>query len=444
VRLAASGEPVPSIPIVAAAPAPAPAPAPAAAAPQQPKSEEHQTKVWNDFLRAIATKEVSSIEKGIDEIFNIWGTMSHDEVAKKLSWYRILEQLLLTKNAALQPYVPKILNLIVTKFPKSLHQLWKAVFKTYDTQITPATPGIDFIADLQPNYINAWHMAEIIPSFLECQWLDNVFPKPLQYKKFDSLTKLLEVEGTPLVVCQKLPNADVGPIFKAIADQFAARGKQMIVLHLSDEFANDDIRFYDSPAVKAVVRNYWRPNLPSKAILIPLGYANGRSGKYLPVPPTFGERKNIFAFSGSLDRPCRVESLDALKAVTPNEIHLRTAWSDPEPQNGQQYNASLRNAKFVPCFCGSKALESFRVYEALEHGAIPIYVPAQSTTGTTDEFVSQYGPNPLLGFPTWSAAAEMLSTLASRHDVMEKHRQKLMAWWSEVKESTIRRIAGLF
>jgi hypothetical protein len=287
-------------------------------------------------------------------------------------------------------------------------------------------------------------MEEITPTFHECQWLDSVFPKPLEYKKFNSLQALLEVPGIPLVVCQKIGGVNVGALFEVFASQFEARGKQMILLHLSDEFASDAIDFYNSPAIKAVVRNYWRPNLPSKAIVIPLGYASGRSGKHLPAPPSFMERKNLFTFSGSLDRPGRAEALTALKVLTPHTVYTREAWGRAVPQTGPEYNATLRDAKFVPCFKGSCALESFRIYEALEHGAIPVYVPAESTPGTADELKEQFGPHPLLGFPSWDVAVKTLPLLAQKTDVMEKHRAQLMGWWAEQKAQAVRKIAGLF
>ena len=53
-------------------------------------------------------------------------------------------------------------------------------------------------------------------------------------------------------------------------------------------------------------------------------------------------------------------------------------------------------------------------------------------------------PNPLLGFPSWEAAVSILPTLAAKHEVMEKHRTALMAWWADKKAAAARRVAGLF
>lgn len=408
-------------------------------------NDEIFKNIWNAFLRAIANSDAVGINNGIDVVFQAWSSMTQAQIISKLSWFRILEQLLLSKNSVIIPYVPKILSNIKNKFPESLNHIWDNVRRAYSNDITVSDASVSFITDIpKKQSIVAWHMEEILPSFLECQWFDAIFPYPLEYKKFNSLQTLLEAEGTPLVIYQKISGIDVSGLFKIFAEQFKAHGKQMIVLHLSDEFANDNIDFYTSDGIKAVIRNYWRPNLPSKAYLIPLGYASGRSGQYLGNTPTFSSRKNIFAFSGSMDRIGRREALKTLERLTPHEIVLREKWSDAAPQNGPEYNNSLRNAKFVPCLRGSKALESFRIYEALEHGAIPIYVPSESTDGTSDELKEQFGASPLLGFPSWEAAAELLSNLSQKEEIMEKHRQACMKWWEEKKAEVARRVAALF
>jgi GR25 family glycosyltransferase involved in LPS biosynthesis len=441
IRMAATGA---SVPPAAPPTTPAPPAAPAPLAAPEPSRDEKQVELMNNFLRAVALKNSADVGKYIDQIFDLWASQSPDEIIKKLSWFRIFEQLLITKNDILQPYVPKVLEAIRTKFPMPLNHLWNNVLKMYDTQPTPKKPGIDMISDIPNNTITAWHMYEINPVFYECQWLDNIFPKPLEYKKFSEIQSLLETEGIPLVIYQRIPHKDVGGLYRTIVEMFESAGKQLILLHLSDEFGTDDISFYNSRAIKAVIRNYWRPNLPSNVYLVPLGYANGRGAKHMPPSPAFKDRANIFMFSGSLDRVGRDEALKKLTVLQPNDIHVREKWSDAEPQNAQAYNTSMRNAKFVPCFRGSKALESFRVYEALEHGAIPIYVPQESTSACVDEFKEQFGQNPLLGFPSWEVATNMLPKLAANTEVMEKHRLVLQKWWSDKKDEVCRKIAALF
>jgi hypothetical protein len=187
--------------------------------------------------------------------------------------------------------------------------------------------------------------------------------------------------------------------------------------------------------VKRVIRNYWRKGLDvygAKVVVMPLGYAAGRSGANMPPAPTFAERSQVWAFAGSADRNGRDAALGNLRSVNPHNERTKQTWSAPNLLDGPGYIKMLRDAKFVPCFRGSRALESYRIYEALEHGAIPIYVPGESQS-SADELRELYGAHPFLGFPSWAKAAEMLPLLANQPVVMEKHRQTLAAWWAAKK-----------
>jgi hypothetical protein len=92
---------------------------------------------------------------------------------------------------------------------------------------------------------------------------------------------------------------------------------------------------------------------------------------------------------------------------------------------------------------GAKALESFRLYEALEAGAIPVYVPSESN-GCADEFREMYGPShPFLAVPSWAEAAQALPRLAANPAVMEEHRARVGTWWSAKKAEVAAKIAGI-
>jgi hypothetical protein len=78
------------------------------------------------------------------------------------------------------------------------------------------------------------------------------------------------------------------------------------------------------------------------------------------------------------------------------------------------------------------------LYEALEQGAIPIYVPAESN-GCADEWRELLGSHPFLGFPSWAKAAELLPMLCVQHEAMERHRLACAEWW-EAKKAEVRRL----
>jgi hypothetical protein len=74
------------------------------------------------------------------------------------------------------------------------------------------------------------------------------------------------------------------------------------------------------------------------------------------------------------------------------------------------------------------------MYEALEHGAIPVYVASESPHGMSDEYKALFQKCPLLAFPSWEAAATILPKLAENTEVLEKHRKTVLDWWQSVKD----------
>jgi len=394
------------------------------------------TTIWNRFLKAIALKQGDDVVRAaIDDIFSSWSTMSKETFVEKMSYFRIFEQLVVTQNSELMKHKDEILakskDMAQRAGVTGATSVWEKILGSLAPTATTAATTKSLIA---------YHMQEITPTFMECQWLDALFPQPLTYKSFNNVQTLLEAEGVPLIVYQKLPNStiDVKELFKTIVSIFEERGKQLSLLHLSDEFGNDSIEIYGSKAVKQVYRNYWRPDLNvygQKVMVLPLGYANDRCATQ-PSTPSFNDRKQVWSFAGSLDRPGRREGLAALRVLEPHEEKTKNIWSPSEGLSAKEYNEILRDTKFVPCFRGSCALESFRFYEALEHGAIPLYVSGESAHGSKDEYYGLFGGmHPFLALPSWDVATKMLPSLLAKPEVMEKHRAQIQEWWQAKKKS---------
>jgi hypothetical protein len=91
--------------------------------------------------------------------------------------------------------------------------------------------------------------------------------------------------------------------------------------------------------------------------------------------------------------------------------------------------AVLLNTWCVPCPAGNN-VETFRIYEALEAGAIPILVKE----GGQDAFFTWLGRwLPLLAASSWQNAAEIIFTLKSKPEVYEQYRSQLMIAWEVMK-----------
>jgi len=169
------------------------------------------------------------------------------------------------------------------------------------------------------------------------------------------------------------------PYSFVLNEYFEQLNKEQIpftVLHLSDEFGTDCIDFYQLPTCKGVIRNYIRSDVPKlpHIIQLPLGYHH--------KPPTetsgksFEDRKFLWTFHGT-NWFGRQEALSAMFDITPNHCVLTPDWNHPSMISGKEYIGYLSNTKFVPVLRGNNP-ETFRFYEALEAGCIPLSIQDSS------------------------------------------------------------------
>jgi GR25 family glycosyltransferase involved in LPS biosynthesis len=409
--------------------------------------KEDTIQLWNDLLKAIALKQTDDIKSKLIIIFDLWSSYSIQQMSDNLSYFRVLEQLVIMDEPMLRSHRPYMLERIQTFKDSQFQVIFDKMRAALEDSKKPTGNGITYFDRPPEQRITAFHLKEIQPKqILEREWLDSIFPHPLEYKQFGSIHDILTLQNPCVYVFQKIPTLDATKVLNMILDMMRPSGKQLIVLHLSDEFGNDPIDWYGHPSVKGVIRNYWRPELksyPTKVLLIPLGYTNNRSRIGFPESPSFEERDIVWSFAGSLDRNGRQEALEKLRSVKPHREECKPSWSSPDIMKAEEYNMLLQKSKFVPCMRGSHALESYRLYEALEHGAIPIYVPSESAH-CMDEYTELYGKHPFLGFESWSAAAGFLPKLMTQPQVMEKHRTQLRTWWNDKKTELRVKLQTLF
>jgi hypothetical protein len=383
-------------------------------------------------LNHVALKDVSRIRESIVAIFSLWRGYTEEEFQKHISWFRILEQLVLSRNAILMDCASQILSEIHTLPYKT--GIWNQMLEILKEN-----------EKKEQQKQKIYHLPMINPAGIyETEWLNSILPKQIDWCPLTTLGELAASEN-PTLLIQNIPGTSMADMY-VLFDVLAEANVKINVLHLSDEFSNDDLSFYAKASVKKVIRNYWRPELAAfgeKVLVIPLGFAKGRGASTEEKDVSFEVRPATWSFAGAADRPGRTAALSALRTVTPHSEHTKEAWSNPNVLEGPQYVESMRRTKFIPCFRGSRALESYRVYEAVEHGAIPIYVPSESSQ-SEDEYQELYGTHPFIGFPSWEKAAELLPSFAEQTQVMEKHRLATCAWWAAKKLDIKQKLAVVF
>ena len=250
----------------------------------------------------------------------------------------------------------------------------------------------------------------------EIAWTKEIFSKDINLKPMTSFLEL--VPNNSWFIVQR-------PHLEAFNKYFAYLLSENInfkVLHLSDEFMCDDLRFYTYANCKGVIRNYIRPDmaisLPHIQI-VPLGFHyKGNNTK------TFDERSLVWSFHGTAWFN-RKEILEKLQVLVPNNCHFTNFWNDPKMTNESKYLNALANSKFCPILRGNN-IETFRLYETLETGTIPVYVRVENDIDFWNKISRKLE---LISIDTWEKAVAFINFLLEKPDYAEKYRLKLVENW---------------
>ncbi|KAK9832609.1 hypothetical protein WJX81_003413 [Elliptochloris bilobata] len=201
-------------------------------------------------------------------------------------------------------------------------------------------------------------------------------------------------------------NSDAWPSFAAdiAMVQHNTNLSTVGLVHLGDEHLVDDVSRYGDFAF--VLRNYLRDGLPPGAAVtwFPLGYGHMLLAGAAALRQPASVRRLLWSWSGSVQRkPDREAFLAALRshARWPElnaSGYLETFDFFNANQNGlastgAMYTGLLHDSVFVPCPRGRSA-EQFRIWEALESGAMPIVLmgePALAYLVTHSLTVPQLG-----------------------------------------------------
>ena len=110
-------------------------------------------------------------------------------------------------------------------------------------------------------------------------------------------------------------------------------------------------------------------------LAVPLGYKTGFAARdgddAAPAPP----RPHAWAFAGQATKSSRVAmmaNLAALRGTRATHVFDDLDWDAPTNLDTGRYRDLMRSADLAPCPVGWIHPDSFRLYEALECGAVPV------------------------------------------------------------------------
>lgn len=216
-------------------------------------------------------------------------------------------------------------------------------------------------------------------------------------------------------------------------EEMNKRGYTFGIINLSDERELGPSSFYRYAAF--VFRNYWRSDFIEErnVVTFPLGYGPGFWEEGQKEAASACHRNYVWSFSGMIrDRPTREVMIHNMKKVPRYFFHETFDWgrADKKSLTVSECRELMLDTIFVPCPGGWANMDSFRVYEALECGCIPIVENFPS-----EYFRSFFPDHPFITINSWKEAVDIVKTYLSDTDALEKKRIECYVWWTEYKKN---------
>jgi hypothetical protein len=202
------------------------------------------------------------------------------------------------------------------------------------------------------------------------------------------------------------------------------------LIHVGDEYFAGGYDVYKN--FEFVLRTHhtaWFNNVP-EVLTFPLGWGDG-----MPQRSAFKSvvnRRYVWSFLGNQKAASRPEMLRALRQIEPQFVHAYTTGAvGAQKMPPSEYHALLDDTVFAPCPMGNAMLETWRFYESLEAGCIPL-IEARPWMHYHERLL---GPHPIPAVYSWSQAASLIKTLSKDPVQLEALQQRIANWWMQYKQS---------
>ena len=140
--------------------------------------------------------------------------------------------------------------------------------------------------------------------------------------------------------------------------------------------------------------------------------------------------KNLdFFFAGQITHSRRLEMAQSIQDKTGGLLYPTTGFTKGMPQ--KEYCGTLARAKVVPCPSGPQTPDTFRIYEALEFGAIPIADEATPKEDWAGFWTWLFGDS--VPFPVLTNYSDLPGYIDDCVTQYPKLNNRVQAWWQRYK-----------
>ena len=244
--------------------------------------------------------------------------------------------------------------------------------------------------------------------------------------KFSEIKNLNEInEFEPLIIIDSEVQKKVN-FYK----DFLKKYKNIYLIHLGDEGGKIDKSFYLS--FKHVFRTFYLNSFSkiNNVTSIPIGYKTGPINSDTEI----NNRKYNWNFLGTIHGASRHDLIYQSRNIEPHYVNITKKFGGQNSLSATEYYKIMSDTKFALIPHGYYHPETYRLYEALESGCIPII---ENPHNFFDNFLPN---NPIIKIKLWNEANKKINELNNDETKILNMSKSIKKWWNEHKLSIRKKI----
>ena len=221
---------------------------------------------------------------------------------------------------------------------------------------------------------------------------------------------------------------------KNFYNKFFNEFKNIYLFHLGDEGGRVDTNFFYSN-FKHIFRTFYLNSFSKKTKItcIPIGYKSGLKKNLKKI----NERKYVWNFLGTIHGASRYDLIHQNKNIKPHYLNITNKFNANNSLSSEDYYKIMGNTIFSLVSHGYYHPETYRLYESIESGCIPII---ENPHNFFDLFLPN---NPMIKINLWKDASEIIKKLKNDEKQKIELSYSIQNWWEEYKKNLRNKIEGI-
>jgi hypothetical protein len=210
------------------------------------------------------------------------------------------------------------------------------------------------------------------PGLLELDWLQLLLPDAMKRVQVHASAEQVQLDKRVLLITNSVCS------YREVLERFRTFGTRYGIVLLSDEYLQDPCEWLVDPQCVFLARNYAHPSFlhHPKVFTFGLGYTRGFSARKDLFKP-LEQRELAWCFAGT-PHGDRIDALKLFSPLQPHRVHTSSGFMSADGLGQEAYATLLGNSIFSLCPPGHSSNDTYRLYESLEAGCIPVAISNSS------------------------------------------------------------------